>query len=281
MDKVRREKIFNARPPLPVRVLWRRGRAFKPTIMSAHAELELQFVKCGRGAYCIAGQSYEFYPQSLLLIRPREAHGFTPAPGVFMEKVTLMLRLSRFADRALRLRLARVPRHLRLLAREAAQLELILRQLADEQRMRQPGWKEWCALKIRETFLLVLRAGRRGDAGAALPLAHPVVQRMLEYVDAHFQERVRMADLAACMGFSASHLAHLCKRYLGAGLRQCVLRRRVQEAQRLLRNDPGLKVKAIAERVGFGEFSAFNRIFKRHTGMTPADYRRLSPARRL
>jgi len=47
---------------------------------------------------------------------------------------------------------------------------------------------------------------------------------------------------------------------------------RLEEAQRLL-EDTALPLKAIAKRTGLGDASTPWRIFNRHLGVTPAEYR--------
>jgi AraC-like DNA-binding protein len=55
---------------------------------------------------------------------------------------------------------------------------------------------------------------------------------------------------------------------------------RVEEAKRML-VDPTRKhhsILAISEEIGFNSKSAFNAAFKKHTDMTPSEFRRVSTA---
>lgn len=48
---------------------------------------------------------------------------------------------------------------------------------------------------------------------------------------------------------------------------------RVEEAKRLLRERPNIKVEEIAEAVGYNSKSSFNTVFKKITGQTPSEWR--------
>ena len=72
------------------------------------------------------------------------------------------------------------------------------------------------------------------------------------------------------------HPSHLCKsfqRFYGETPTDFINRLRLRQAVRLL-NEPEAKVAAVAAELGFDSFSHFHRIFKRHYGLTPAQYRR-------
>jgi AraC-like DNA-binding protein len=48
---------------------------------------------------------------------------------------------------------------------------------------------------------------------------------------------------------------------------------RVEEAKRLLKEQPHVKVEEIAEQVGYNSKSSFNTAFKKISGKTPSEYR--------
>jgi AraC-like DNA-binding protein len=81
-------------------------------------------------------------------------------------------------------------------------------------------------------------------------------------------------QVAEYLGLSARTLN---RRLADKGLtfRELVQNIQQDEARNLLRN-PGLSMGEIAFQTGFSEQSAFNRAFKRWTGLSPADYRKNS-----
>lgn len=72
------------------------------------------------------------------------------------------------------------------------------------------------------------------------------------------------------------HPSHLCKsfqRYFGETPTDFLNRLRLRRAVRLL-NAPDAKIAAVASELGFESLSHFHRLFKRHYGLTPGQYRR-------
>lgn len=86
--------------------------------------------------------------------------------------------------------------------------------------------------------------------------------------------------LARRVGLSPQHVSQVLNERLGAGFSDFVNGYRVAEVSRALR-DPGqahLSIAALAEAAGFSSKSAFNAAFRRHTGTTPAAFRRSNGA---
>jgi YesN/AraC family two-component response regulator len=59
------------------------------------------------------------------------------------------------------------------------------------------------------------------------------------------------------------------------GIKHYLLHRRILEAKRLIETKPYLKSGIVAEKVGFDNFFLFRRAFKRLTGVTAGEYRRI------
>jgi AraC-like DNA-binding protein len=121
--------------------------------------------------------------------------------------------------------------------------------------------------------LLVLRAGFA--ALGALPAAVPDWLRRLRQEAVHDEHhRARsVAALAVRAGCSASHLAHLWKRYFGAGIAADLRRERLTEAAAQLQADPGMAVALVARRWGWDDPRHFARDFRRRFGLPPARWR--------
>ncbi|MBB4934524.1 AraC-like DNA-binding protein [Lipingzhangella halophila] len=117
--------------------------------------------------------------------------------------------------------------------------------------------------------------GATGQHGALLARIH-------EYIDAQLANPgLSPRTIAAAHYISPRHLHHLFERTdhtVAAWIRN----RRIEMAQRDLA-DPRMAdvpVAAIAARRGFRDSSHFGQVFKRETGLTPAEYRRAALAAR-
>lgn len=99
------------------------------------------------------------------------------------------------------------------------------------------------------------------------------LRRVLDHMEAHYGEGVRMQALAALAGLSLSQLERQFHRVFHLTPQQWLTRLRIEAALELLRG--GDSIAAIGQACGFSDQSAFSRQFKASVGATPRDYRRL------
>jgi AraC-like DNA-binding protein len=87
-----------------------------------------------------------------------------------------------------------------------------------------------------------------------------------------------LQKLAARLALTPQHLSQLINERLGQSFPDFVNSYRVAEARRKL-TDPACRhysILAVAEEVGFNSKSTFNAAFKKHTGLTPSEFREQS-----
>jgi AraC-like DNA-binding protein len=82
-----------------------------------------------------------------------------------------------------------------------------------------------------------------------------------------------VASIASAVGMSRSAFALRFSLLLGESPMRYLARRRIARASSLLEAQE-LTIARIAEKVGYESDVAFSRAFKRHVGLSPADYRR-------
>jgi len=88
-------------------------------------------------------------------------------------------------------------------------------------------------------------------------------------VDLHYERE----DLAERHGMSYSNLRHRSREITGAPPQRYLHELRCRHAQALLA-DLRLPVAEVGERVGIDDPYSFSRLFKRHVGMSPRDWRK-------
>ena len=100
------------------------------------------------------------------------------------------------------------------------------------------------------------------------------VARALSYIAEHFPERtLSVAEVVAAIGKSRRNLERVFRAETGCTVHDLIIKRRMQEASRLLRTYPRAKVGDIADLVGFEDSGAFFRIFRRFFGESPKAHR--------
>ncbi|HET7268293.1 MAG TPA: AraC family transcriptional regulator [Oleiagrimonas sp.] len=137
----------------------------------------------------------------------------------------------------------------------------------------------WCITFKRP---LTVRGDIRGVIGVSRDLGlpdgrHPVydrVREVLQHMQAHHAERIRVANLAELAGMSVAQLERHFRRVFQVTPQQMLTKLRIESAMQLLEGDDS--VASISLACGFVDQSAFARQFKTTVGMTPRDYRKMS-----
>lgn len=99
-----------------------------------------------------------------------------------------------------------------------------------------------------------------------------IVASVTEYVEQYYAQKITLDDVARNVFISPSYLSKLIKTQTGRSFRHLVNMTRIAEAVRLLENTEK-PLSEIAFLTGFEDHSYFTKVFKRHTGMNPSDYR--------
>ncbi len=106
---------------------------------------------------------------------------------------------------------------------------------------------------------------------AAILTGEPL-EKVFAYIDQHYKTEIRVKEIADSINYSPASLAYMVRRLSGRSIYQWVVRRRMEEAARLLQ-DSGMSIEEIAYTVGYVNLPAFFRQFKKHFRETPGDYR--------
>jgi AraC family transcriptional regulator len=98
-------------------------------------------------------------------------------------------------------------------------------------------------------------------------------KRVIDFMEAHLAEEVRLATMAELADLSPYHFARAFKQSFGAPPHRYHLGRRMERAKTLLA-EPAQSVTDIARLLGFAETSSFSAAFRRITGTSPREWRR-------
>lgn len=110
-------------------------------------------------------------------------------------------------------------------------------------------------------------------ASKAVDSMHGAVVAAREFIDEHFRDELSLEQVAKHTRLSPFHLSRIFKSATRMTVLEYLTSRRVEEAQKLLCSTL-LSIKEIASQVGYADQNYFSRVFRRHTGKTPSDYRR-------
>jgi AraC-like DNA-binding protein len=102
---------------------------------------------------------------------------------------------------------------------------------------------------------------------------HPAVERAARIIQAE-SEPLSLEDIADQVGLSPSRLSRLFHQQSGVSLVQFRQRQTLERFYRLYGNGRHKTMIAAALEAGFGSYPQFHRVFKQHTGKSPASFRR-------
>lgn len=95
---------------------------------------------------------------------------------------------------------------------------------------------------------------------------------VMDYIDSHYMEELKLDDIASSVGFSKYHFSRLFKQYTNYTLCSYICHRRIKVAEELL-EQPDISITEVAIKSGFPSISTFNRLFKQYKGCSPSEYR--------
>ncbi|MCR5507125.1 MAG: AraC family transcriptional regulator [Lachnospiraceae bacterium] len=97
-------------------------------------------------------------------------------------------------------------------------------------------------------------------------------RNVLEYIDEHLEEGLKVEELAGRCNMSYSHFARKFRELYGQSCKEYIELLRIEKAEELLRfTDQSLN--DIGQELGYADCSHFIRMFKKHKGVTPGSLR--------
>ena len=105
-----------------------------------------------------------------------------------------------------------------------------------------------------------------------------IVAGALQIINSEYSRPLRPKEIAERLGVSAAHLSHELQRRTGRSPSEWITHARLEAAKTLLLTSQN-STATVAEAVGYGDVSQLNRMFRQHTGASPAAWRRAQPAK--
>lgn len=96
--------------------------------------------------------------------------------------------------------------------------------------------------------------------------------QVLDYINDHLDQEIKLVDLAALLGMSQFHFCHLFKQSIAITPYQYLLRQRIERAKQLLKQTDQ-PIMEIALQCGFNSHSHLSKQFRQAMGITPTAYR--------
>ena len=99
-----------------------------------------------------------------------------------------------------------------------------------------------------------------------------IVQNAILYIESNLNSDLGLSQLAKLNNVNSSYLSTLFKAETGMTITEFITRKRIDLAKHLLENQ-NIQIQSVAQKCGILDLQYFSKVFKKHTGMTPRQYR--------
>lgn len=250
---------------VPITRLAQGGR-WRVEAMRALSEPVLLWFTRGQGRITLGGQTRGYGAHNAVFIPPGVMHGFDAGPQT--NGVAL------FFGRGSDVTLPHAPQHLRI-RETATQVELsaLIEAITRELDSARPG-----ADRAARHYLGLLgvwferQCAPLAPEPAAADPGRKLVARYAALLERDFRTGHGVADYAAQLGVTPTHLTRACRSNCGRPASDLLNDRKLYEARRLL-SETKVPVNRIAEALGYASAGYFSRAFHAKIGKTPSEFR--------
>lgn len=260
-----------------------------------HDFIELVYVVSGSAEHDMPGHRYPLRPGDVFVLEPNVYHSYTGSPheetvvynvlfdpALLRAELDALLQMTTFAHffyftPFMRTNASFVPYH-PLAPDEAKQIEQQLDGMHNEYNRQLEGYQLVVKTRFIECLVWLSRFltnkrpdERRRERGHTTDLER--MDAIRHFIEAHYKQNLTLAGVSHIAGMSVSSFTAKFREATGTSLLEYKQRVQIRRACELLA-DTDRKILDVALEVGFNDISFFNRIFRKHRGMTPREYRK-------
>ena len=98
------------------------------------------------------------------------------------------------------------------------------------------------------------------------------VKEAVAYVNENYFEELTLSGLADKYAVESSYFSKLFKQETGENLMLYIAGKRIEKAKELMKRED-INIAEVAFMVGYDDYTYFSKVFKKHTGVSPREYR--------
>lgn len=106
------------------------------------------------------------------------------------------------------------------------------------------------------------------------PFASDIITSAVQYMRKNIAQRVTVSKMASKHGVSASHFSNLFRKATGMAPMDYFIQLKIKKACELLYASK-IKIKDVAQYVGYDDPYYFSRLFKKHMTLSPEQYKQM------
>jgi two-component system response regulator YesN len=101
---------------------------------------------------------------------------------------------------------------------------------------------------------------------------HRNILAAADYIREHYAEEISLNSVSTRYFITSTYFSSIFKEIVGENFLEFLTRVRMEKAKELLEHT-AVKVGQIGEKVGYADSRYFSKLFKKHTGLMPTEYR--------
>lgn len=94
------------------------------------------------------------------------------------------------------------------------------------------------------------------------------------YIEQNYMKNITLEDLGSYLGFNSSYFSSFFKKETGTSFVEYLSKVRMEKAKELLK-EQGLRIQDVCLMVGYNDVKYFTKLFIKHTGLKPNEFRKL------
>nr|WP_295870409.1 AraC family transcriptional regulator [uncultured Chitinophaga sp.] len=265
---------------------WEQTRFSQPTF-------QLVYIREGKGHHHINGNRYDYHPGKLFIVAPEDHYhcDITEHTAFIIIRFTQLF-ITQLKDDAERLELCDWMKKTDYIfnnfhtkagcifrdAADEAMTQALLNSIAREHQQHGKGYQ----LIIRQSISILLNLIARNLLMSESPDVQEnngpsSVLRIISYLQEHVYQpdMLRMPALAAQFNMSVHYLGEYFKKHTGESVQDYIISYKLKLVDVRLAYS-NMRVREIAQELGFTDESYLSRLFKKYRGTTPGMYRKMN-----
>ena len=109
------------------------------------------------------------------------------------------------------------------------------------------------------------------DIKAANKKENPKINDIITYINANINRKITQAEIGKKFFINKFYLCHLFKASTGKTITEFIATKKIDAAKKML--DENITPMDVCAQLGFDEYTNFYRLFKKHTGLSPREYK--------
>lgn len=248
-----------------------------------HKEMELIYIKKGKGLIQLETKSLEGEPGDIFVVTPGTLHAIHRIKGYSVEYENIIFEMGFLGEGAADLCAGEYlvplaagklfpPVQIKEGEKQYDLLKMCLIQMEELCETKEKAYELGVKAAVLQLIFLLIKMYPSGKIVSSPDRER--LKEVLQEISTKSSENLSVADMAEFCGWSSSHFMRWFKKMTGDSFTSYVNDRRLAEAAEALRQTDD-KILTISQDAGFTNLSNFNRQFKKRYGVTPREYREM------